>query len=148
MDEQNSYNKTIKDRQEKSKEELISILKEMPIIQVAVKRAGISRDTYYRWRRDDDKFLRQSEEALTQGVEYINDMSESQLIALIKEKKMPAIAMWLRNNNERYGAKLKQKIKKNDGINRNDPKFAEYKEIAVKYEDELRDKIVKEIYEQ
>ena len=101
-------NNTVEDRQIKFKEALINALREMPIIAVAVKKAGVSRDAYYRWGREDKIFRRQAEDALSQGIEFINDMSESQLITLIKEKKMPAIAMWLRNNNPRYGSKGRQ----------------------------------------
>ncbi len=99
-------NPTIEERQEKDKQALIEALKEMPIIQLACRKAGISRATYYRWCEGDKEFRRQSDDALSQGVEFINDMSESQLITLIKEKKMPAIAMWLKHNHKRYGAKM------------------------------------------
>jgi hypothetical protein len=102
METNTSYNQTIQQRQEKIKKSLVDIFKEMPIIEVAVKRANISRDTYYRWRQDDKEFFQQSQDAISQGIEFINDMSESQLITLIKEKKMPAIALWLRHNNPRY----------------------------------------------
>ena len=97
-------NSTIEKRQTKFKEAMINVLKEMPIIEVAVKRAGVSRDTYYRWRRDDKNFLRQSEDALSQGIEFINDMSESQIVTLIKDKKMPAITLWLKTHHPRYGS--------------------------------------------
>jgi hypothetical protein len=92
-------------RQSADKNRLVEMLKEMPIVQVACKKSGVSRATYYRWRREDREFLRQSNDALAQGIDLINDMSESQLITLIKEKRMPAIAMWLKHNNVRYGAK-------------------------------------------
>lgn len=98
---------TTTERQENDKQAVVEILKEMPIIQVVCKKAGISRATYYRWRKEDKNFLRQSEDAMAQGIEFINDMSESQLITLIKEKKMPAIAMWLRHNHARYGSKAR-----------------------------------------
>lgn len=103
MPKQTAYNQTIKERQSKTKQAMLDILKEMPIIQFAVKKAGISRDTYYRWRKEDKNFFRQSEDAFTQGNEFINDMSESQIITLIKEKKMPAIALWLKHHHPRYG---------------------------------------------
>jgi hypothetical protein len=96
---------TIEERQEKDKQALVDTLKEMPIIQVACKKAGISRATYYRWRTDDKNFKRQSESAMGQGFEYINDMSESQVVALIREKKLPAIILWLRHHHPRYGSK-------------------------------------------
>ncbi len=87
METNTSYNQTVQQRQGKNKKSLLNTLKEMPIIEVAVKRVGISRDTYYRWRQDDQEFFQQSEDAILQGIEFINDMSESQLITLIREKK-------------------------------------------------------------
>jgi hypothetical protein len=98
-------NASIEKRQEKDKESVVEALKEMPIAQIACKKAGISRATYYRWRSEDRIFRRSSDDALAQGIDYINDMSESQLVSLIKDKKMPAIAMWLRHNHVRYGSR-------------------------------------------
>ena len=77
-------NETILERQIKDKETLLEVLKEMPIIQVACKKAGVSRATYYRWQQEDKEFKRKSRDALDHGIEFINDMSESQLITLIK----------------------------------------------------------------
>jgi hypothetical protein len=103
-------NKTVEERQEKDKVALLETLKEIPIVQVACKKTGISRATYYRWQGEDKNFKRQSHDALDHGIEFINDMSESQLITLIKEKKMPAIAMWLKHNHKRYGSKGREYI--------------------------------------
>ena len=98
----------IEERQAREKEAVINALKEMPIAQLACKKAGVSRATYYRWRQEDKLFKRQSVDAMQYGVEFINDMSESQLVTLIKEKKMPAIAMWLKHRHTSYGAKTTQ----------------------------------------
>ena len=103
MTKRTAYIKAIETRQTKMKQALINVLKEMPIIEAAVKKIGVCRDTYYRWRREDKNFFKQSEEAFSQGIEFINDMSESQIIMLIKERKMPAIALWLKHNHPRYG---------------------------------------------
>jgi len=100
-----TYEKTIEERQASDKQKLIATLKEMPIIMAACKRAGISRDTYYRWRQEDKVFRRESGDALNQGIESVSDMSEGQMIKLINEGKMPAIALWLKNNHPRYGSK-------------------------------------------
>ena len=99
-------NKIVEERQEKDKQAVVEALRETPIIQVACKRAGIGRATYYRWKIEDSDFARECDSALREGIEFINDMSESQIIQLIKEKKLPAIIMWLRNNNPRYGGKM------------------------------------------
>ncbi|MDD5144766.1 MAG: hypothetical protein PHW72_01450 [Candidatus Pacebacteria bacterium] len=103
--ENNIPNPTIEERQIKEKESVLEILKEMPIIEVACKKAGIGRATYYRWRKEDDIFKRRCEDSLSEGIEFINDMGESQLILMIKEKKMPAIALWLKHNHPKYGSK-------------------------------------------
>ena len=89
----------------KEKEMLLEALKEMPVIQIACKKAGISRATYYRWRQEDAELSSRCDESLREGIEFINDMSESQKIQLIKEKKMPAIVWWDKHNNPKYGAK-------------------------------------------
>ncbi len=106
MDNKPQYNQTIEKRQSKLKEALISTLKEMPIIEVAVKRIGIGRDTYYRWKAQDKDFFKRSQEAMMQGIEFINDLSESQIIALIKDKKMSSIKFWLRHNHPKYKERI------------------------------------------
>lgn len=110
MTENNSYNQTIKNRQDKEKQNLINILREMPIITVAVKRAGVGRDTYYRWRAKDNNFLQDSSKAMREGIEFINDLSEAKIIQLINEGKLPAVSLWLKHNNQKYGAKAMPRV--------------------------------------
>jgi hypothetical protein len=104
MDDLTVYDETIGQRQETLQVRFLEVLRDMPIIEFACKKSGIGRTTYYRWRKEDIGFAQASNEALRHGIEFINDMSESQMIQLIKERKMPAIAMWLKNNSARYGA--------------------------------------------
>ena len=77
-------NEMIETRKSRMKEALLNVFKEMPIVEVAVKRIGITKDTYYRWLKEDEEFGKQAKEAMARGIEFINDMSESQIIALIK----------------------------------------------------------------
>jgi len=95
-------NTTVEERQKKDKLALLTALKEMPIVEVACKRAGVSRATYYRWRKEDKDFLKQSDDAMAEGVEFINDMGESQLVSLMREKSWPAISFWLRKRNPKF----------------------------------------------
>ena len=99
---------SVDERRVEDKQKLCDALKEMPIIQIACKKAGVSRPTYYRWRQEDKAFRRQAAEAMNQGVEFINDMSESQIISFIKDKKLQAMALWLKHNHPKYGAKVKE----------------------------------------
>lgn len=77
-------------------------LKKVPIIQVACEKAGISRATVYRWRDKDKKFRKILNEALSQGEALINDMGESQLISLMKEKNFSAIRFWLNHRHDKF----------------------------------------------
>ena len=99
-----AYDATIEKRQAESKAKFLETLRETPIIEVACKRSGVGRTTYYRWCREDSAFAQASGEAFKQGVDFICDMSETQAIQLVKEKKLPAIIFYLRNNSARYGA--------------------------------------------
>ena len=81
-------------------------LKKVPIVQVACEKTGISRNSVYRWRRDDKKFAEEMDIAMTEGVAFVNDMSESQLLTMIKEKSFPAIRFWLQHRNDNYRNKL------------------------------------------
>ncbi len=81
-------------------------LKKVPIIQVACEKTGVSRNTVYRWKREDKEFAKALEEALSDGVSYVNDMSESQLLSLIKEKNFPAVRFWLNKRHPAYKDKV------------------------------------------
>lgn len=77
-------------------------LRKVPIIQVACEKSGVSRATVYRWRDKDKKFRKVLNEALSEGEALVNDMSESQLISLIKEKNFSAIRFWLNHRHEKF----------------------------------------------
>ena len=81
-------------------------LKRIPIVLVACEKNGISRNSVYRWKRDDKDFSKAMDEALAEGEALVNDMSESQLLTLIKEKNWQAISFWLRHRNPRFRDKI------------------------------------------
>lgn len=80
-------------------------LRKTPIVQVVCEKIGVVRSTVYRWKKDP-KFAKAFEEALAEGEAFITDISESQLISLIKDKNFPAIQMWLKNHHPKYGDKV------------------------------------------
>ena len=94
--------KTIKMRQAKEKEILLEQLKKYPIQLLACEKAGIGKATYYRWRNEDAKFAKAVEEAMAEGDEFINDLSEHQLLSLIKEKFWPAVHYRLEKRHPKY----------------------------------------------
>ncbi|MDD5463622.1 MAG: phBC6A51 family helix-turn-helix protein [Candidatus Moranbacteria bacterium] len=100
-------------KKNRDKELILEQLKKIPIMMVACEKVGIARSTVYRWRDDDKKFAKELEEALVEGESLINDMSESQLLSMIREKNWSAISFWLRHRN---------------------PKFRERVEVTAKFE--------------
>lgn len=90
----------------KFKDKFLDELRRIPIIQVACEKSALSRNTVYRWRKEDEDFAKAMTEALAEGEALVNDMSESQLLTLIKEKNWPAISFWLRHHHPTYRNRL------------------------------------------
>jgi len=109
-------NKTIEKRQEAEKKLLLEQLRRMPIIKVACEKINIGHSTYYRWRKEDEEFCIEADEAINAGEQLINDLSESQLVSLIKDKNFPAINLWLRQHHPKYSNRLEvtARIKSDD----------------------------------
>lgn len=89
-----------------SKRILIEQIKKTPVIQVACEKVGVSRATFYRWKKSDPKFADKADIALNEGSQMINDMAESQLISAIKEGNLTGIIFWLKNHHKQYSPKL------------------------------------------
>lgn len=93
-------------KKNKVKDSFLEELRKIPIIQVACEKTGISRNSVYRWKKEDKEFRNDMEQALAEGEELVNDMSESQLLTLIKEKNWSAISFWLRHRNPKFKDKV------------------------------------------
>lgn len=93
-------------RQSVQKKELLERLKETPVVEVACRKIGIARATYYRWRINDEKFAKEAELALEAGSALVNDMAESQLLTAIKDQNMTAIIYWLNHHHPAYATKI------------------------------------------
>ena len=93
-------------KKDRIKDLLLEQLKKIPIIQVVCEKVGIARSTVYRWKSEDEEFKKKLEEALIEGEALINDMGESQLLSLMKEKSWPAISFWLRHRNPKFRERI------------------------------------------
>ena len=93
-------------KKNKFQDQFLDELRKVPIIQVACEKTGLSRNSVYRWKRTDKSFAKKMDDALVEGVALVNDMSESQLLTLIKEKNYSAISFWLRHRNDNYKDKI------------------------------------------
>lgn len=89
-------------KKERNKDLFLSELRKVPVVQIACERAGLSRQTVYRWRAEDSDFARKMEEALSDGEMLMNDMAESQLLAQVKDGTLGAIKYWLSHRHGRF----------------------------------------------
>jgi hypothetical protein len=96
---------TVSKQQQEQKQKVIEQLESIPIIANAIKKVGISRNTFYRWQKEDEQFNQLSQEARARGIEYISDIAESKLIQKIHNGDSPMIRFWLSKNVKRYGGK-------------------------------------------
>jgi len=97
---------TMQRRIDKNQELIIEQLKKTPIVQIACEKVGIGRATYYRWRKENEEFLKLADDAIAEGNALVNDMAESQLMAAIRDKNLTAIIFWLKNHHPRYATKV------------------------------------------
>jgi predicted DNA binding protein len=101
-------------KKNKYSKKFLEELARVPIVQVACEKTGVSRNSVYRWKREDKEFSEAMDEALAKGEALVNDMSESQLLTLIKEKNFSAIRFWLNHRHAKYKDKLEVTTKQQD----------------------------------
>lgn len=77
------------------KEKFLEELRELPIVDMACRKLGISRQSYYKWRKEDVDFFKESNEALSQGESKINDMAVSNVIRGIQNQSESYTKYWL-----------------------------------------------------
>jgi hypothetical protein len=93
-------------KKNKLQDQFFEELKKVPIVQVACEKTGVSRNSVYRWKKEDKSFSKKMDQAMSDGVAFVNDMSESQLLTMIKEKNWSAISFWLKHRNDNYKEKI------------------------------------------
>ncbi len=106
MDSQPQPNSQVVTRQASDKAKLLEALRKSPIVQAACQQSGISRATYYRWRKEDPRFAAGCDAAIEEGAELVSDMAESKLITSIKEQNFNAISFWLRKRSPKFRDRL------------------------------------------
>jgi len=96
----------IEKRQQKEKEQVIEQLRRVPIIEVACTKVGIARATFYRWKHDDNAFSQAVEEAIEEGVAFINALAESKLLGEINNGNFTSVMYWLNHRHPAYGTRV------------------------------------------
>lgn len=89
-----------------AKDKFLEVLRKTPIIQLACERSGLSRASLYRWKKKSQTFAKEVDVALAEGIGFITDIAEGQLIQAIKEKNLGALTFWLRHHHATYANRL------------------------------------------
>jgi hypothetical protein len=85
---------------------LLEHLRKTPIVEAACQKAGISRQTFYRWKFEDAEFAKEIEKAIEDGRMLVSDLSESQVLSLIRDKNWQAISFWLKHHHPSYKTRI------------------------------------------
>lgn len=85
-----------------AQKKIIKELETTPIVQIACKKVGISRQTYYRWIKEDSKFFRKVKEAIEMGVSLVSDAAESNVLNGIKGGDSAFTRYWLSHRHPAY----------------------------------------------
>lgn len=89
-------------KRSRKEEEFLEQIRMIPNISLACEKTDLSRNTIYRWCKEDPGFKERLEDALKTGTESVSDLAESKLIAHINNGSMRAIEYWLDNNKSNY----------------------------------------------
>ena len=87
---------------EQEKNSLLENLRQIPIVELACKKSGVARASFYRLRKDDKEFAELVDEAILDGEDLINDLSQSQLVSSIRDGNFQAIQLWLKHHHKKY----------------------------------------------
>lgn len=88
-----------------------------PVIQVACDKFGISRNTFYRWMKEDKKFLIRINEAMSLGNGLVSDVAISNVLEGIKRKDAMYTKYWLSHRHPDFRRPFVFKVDSDDLIN-------------------------------
>lgn len=101
-------NKTVKERIRNEQSALLEKLKTVPVVTIACKLTNVSRATFYRWIKENEKFARTVDEAINESTGIVTDMAESNVIGHVKKGDINTSKYWLKYHHHVYGAKLRE----------------------------------------
>lgn len=77
-------------------------LRRTPVVSAVCKQLDLSRQTIFRWLKEDPEFRKEYDECLSQGIDNVNDLAISQTINKIKQGDNGMIRYWLSNNHKTF----------------------------------------------
>lgn len=90
---------------DETKRKLLEELEKTGNVYLSCTKAGVNRATYYRWKKQDNRFRKLADMAERDGRANICDVAEQALLIKVKEKDMTAIKYVLSHNSPIYKPK-------------------------------------------
>lgn len=84
------------------KKKILDELERVAIVQVACERCDVSRNTFYRWRKEDVDFSVAVDESIAFGLSLVCDMAESGLFKATQNQEPWAIKYLLSRKHRGY----------------------------------------------
>ncbi len=114
-------------------------------VYFACTKVGLSRATFYRWKKCDDKFSKSVDRAFHSGRMAMCDVAEHMLMKKVKEGEMKAIVYVLAHNSKIYRPRNSTKVilEHRSDKNNNPPAYERTLEDLLREEDERRNKQAK-----
>lgn len=97
-------------------DKLVEEIEKTPLVQVACDKVGISRNTFYRWMKEDRNFLSRVNEAMSLGTGLVNDVALSNVLEGIKKKDVMYTKYWLSHKHPDFRRPFVFKIDSDDLI--------------------------------
>ncbi|MBP9816374.1 hypothetical protein KBD09_04040 [Candidatus Woesebacteria bacterium] len=84
------------------RKKFIEELEKTPIVSVVCEKVGISRNTFYRWIKEDAHFALAVGNAMDMGVALVGDFAESNVLNGIRNKDTRLTQFWLTHRHPSY----------------------------------------------
>jgi len=84
------------------KKQVLNELEKFPNVSFACQKVGISRQTFYRWKRTNIQFAQKVKGAIEMGDSYLCDLGENQLVKKMHAGEWPSIKYYLNKRHPKY----------------------------------------------
>ncbi len=93
---------------------LLAEIEKAPVIQVACDKVGISRNTFYRWIKEDSELMERMSEAMSLGTGLANDVAISNVLEGVKRKDPMYTKYWLSHKHPDFRRPFVHKVDSDD----------------------------------
>jgi hypothetical protein len=93
-----------------TKQKFLKELEKSGNVYFAAYKVGISRDSHYRWKKEDPEYCKLATLAEKRGRENNCDVAEHALMILVKDQDLSAIKYLLSRNSPRYKSQKTSKV--------------------------------------